>query len=65
MEIGISTASYFPRLLTEDAMDEVARAGAKVSEVFFATHSEYTPEFAAVVKQRADRGGVRPADRAL
>ena len=59
MEIGISTASYFPRLFTEDAMDEVARAGAKVSEVFFATHSEYTPEFAAVVKQRADRGGVR------
>ena len=59
MEIGISTASYFPRLLTEDAMDEVARAGAKVSEVFFATHSEYTRDFAAVVKERADRGGVR------
>lgn len=59
MEIGISTASYFPRLLTEDAMDEVARAGAKVGEVFFATHSEYTRDFAAVVKERADRGGVR------
>ena len=40
-------------------MDEVARAGAKVSEVFFATHSEYTRGFAAVVKERADRGGVR------
>ena len=59
MEIGISTASYFPRLVTEDAMEQVALAGAKVSEVFFATHSEYTREFAAEVKKRADAGGVR------
>ena len=59
MEIGISTASYFPRLVTEDAMDALAMAGAKVCEVFFASHCEYDTRFAALVKERADRGGVR------
>lgn len=59
MEIGISTASYFPRLVTEDAMDALAVAGAKVCEVFFASHCEYDTRFAALVKERADRGGVR------
>ena len=49
MEIGISTASYFSRYYTEQCLVPIARTGANVCEVFFATHSEYTPAFGQTV----------------
>lgn len=52
METGISTASFFPRLYTEDALTEIAKLGAKVSEVFFASRCEYTKEFGDVLVDR-------------
>lgn len=52
MEIGISTASYFPRLLTEDCFAMIEECGAKVCEVFLATFSEYSNDFAEVLKQK-------------
>ena len=52
METGISTASFFPRLYTEDALTEIASLGVNVSEVFFASRCEYTDEFGDVLGQK-------------
>lgn len=51
MEIGVSTASYFTRLYTEQAIIPIAKLGAKACEVFFATHSEYTHKFGEVINK--------------
>ena len=51
MQIGVSTATYFTRKYTEEALVPIAKLGAKVCEIFFATHSEYTEEFANIVNK--------------
>ena len=45
MQIGISTASLFPRYATEDALKKIMQSGAECAEVFFSTFYEYRPEF--------------------
>lgn len=52
MEIGISTASLFGRYFTEETFEPIRAIGANVVEVFFATHSEYTDDFAKVVNEK-------------
>ena len=52
METGISTASFFPRLFTEDAISEIAKLGAKVCEVFFASRCEYSEEFGNIINEK-------------
>lgn len=59
MEIGISTASYFPKLYTEQTIEHIAAIGADVCEVFFASRCEYRREFADTVRQQLDRYGVK------
>ena len=54
MKIGISTASLFNRLETEDALSAIKEAGADICEVYLETFYEYRPEFA---KKYADRAG--------
>ena len=54
MRIGLSTATYFGKLLTEDALSEIKAMGAPVCEVFLTTYSEYGPEFAEVLRPRAE-----------
>lgn len=49
MDIGVSTATYFTRLYTEQALVPIAKLGADVCEIFFATHSEYTHEFGEII----------------
>ena len=50
MKLGLSTATYFTRMYTEQALEPIAKLGAQVCEIFLATHSEYTDEFAEVLK---------------
>ena len=52
MTIGISTATYFGKSLTEDSFALIEQAGASVCEIFLTTFYEYKPEFAALIKQR-------------
>lgn len=59
MEIGISTASYFNRMPIEDAVGDIRRQGAWLCELFLDTFCEYTPEFAALLQERATAAGVR------
>lgn len=57
MEIGISTASLFKRQFNEDALVTLDKLDARVCEVFLGTYSEYTPEFANLLKER--KGGLK------
>ena len=52
MQVGISTASLFPRVATEDALDAIISLGADCAEVFFSTFYEYRPEFSKSVAGR-------------
>ena len=58
MEIGISTASFFNKMLNEDAVTDIGRHGVKLCEAFLNTFSEYTPAFADLMKERADAHGI-------
>lgn len=52
MEIGISTASFFGKALTEDAFEIIEKMGIRVCEVFLTTFREYLPEFGQLLKSR-------------
>lgn len=52
MEIGVSTASLFRRQFNEDALVTLDKLEARVCEVFLGTYSEYTEEFAKLLKER-------------
>ncbi len=47
MKVGISTASFFLRQNTEDAIRTIKEMGAETAEIFYATFYEYHPEFTA------------------
>lgn len=57
MEIGISTASLFRRQFNEDALVTLNELDARVCEVFLGTYSEYTENFAKLLKER--QGGIK------
>lgn len=59
MEIGISTATYFGKLPTEDTFEYIKEAGANICEVFMDTFSEYTPEFGRLFKENSEKYGVK------
>lgn len=46
MQVGISTASLFPRYDTDGALKIIKSLGVEVAEVFLSTFYEYRPEFA-------------------
>ncbi len=52
MVSGVSTASLFLRELNEDALSVLDGLGVKATEVFLATFSEYTEEFARLLLSR-------------
>ncbi len=58
MKFGMSTACFFMKEYTEDAMSEIGRMGIKNAEVFFSAAAEYDPKFVREVKKRADDYGV-------
>ena len=53
MITGVSTASMFMREMNEDALTILNELGVECTEIFLATYSEYSKEFATLLKQRA------------
>ena len=49
MKVGISTATFFGKALTENTFQLIKDAGADVCEVFLTTYSEYEPEFCDIL----------------
>lgn len=58
IETGISTASFFGKALTEDAVDRIAGMGASACEIFLDTFSEYETGFARMLREKADENGL-------
>ena len=58
MECGISTASFFGRCQVEDALSPIARCGARLTEVFVNTFSEYEPDFFRLLLARTRQLGL-------
>lgn len=52
MKIGISTATFFLKLLTEDSFSVIQRCGGETCEVFLTTFSEYEPSFVDLINKR-------------
>lgn len=52
MNVGISTASYYSLLETEDAVREILKFNVSCCEVFLETYSEYSVDFGKLVKSR-------------
>ncbi len=59
LEIGISTAIFYPEILTEDAVKKLARKGFNVLEVFANSFFEFSNEYALELRDLADKEKVR------
>ena len=58
MEVGLSTASFYPDALTEQAIPLIHELGIKKAEIFLESFSEYTEDFCIMVKDKLDRYGI-------
>lgn len=58
MQIGMSTACFFGRLLNEEALRQIGRLGIREAEVFFAGMSEYKPSFLRELRAAARDEGI-------
>jgi sugar phosphate isomerase/epimerase len=54
MKVGISTATFFSKLLTEDSFSVIKNCKGETAEVFLTTFFEYEPEFGELLKQRKE-----------
>ncbi len=52
MKVGISTATFFLKELTENTFSVIQRCGGETCEVFLTTYSEYEPDFADLLVER-------------
>ncbi|MDY7078381.1 MAG: sugar phosphate isomerase/epimerase [Chloroflexota bacterium] len=59
LEIGLSTAAFYPTHLTEDALTTIAELGFRVAEIFLQTGEEYTPTFGTELDRRRRDLGLR------
>lgn len=57
LEVGISTACFYP-MLTEEAIEKTISLGFKEIEVFFNAESEFDFSFLKKIKSRLDENGV-------
>ena len=58
MEVGISTASFYPSLV-EQNLDQIAKMGGTCAEIFFNTFSEMQAPFTSVLKERLEKNHLR------
>lgn len=59
LEIGISTAIFYPELLTEDAVKKLAEKGFRVMEVFANSFFEFREEYGYELKELAEKEKVK------
>ena len=53
MKIGISTATFYTKFLTEQAFPVIKKCGATTCEVFMETFSEYEPDFGDILARES------------
>lgn len=52
MKVGVSTATFFTKLLTEDSFSVIQQCGGECAEVFLTTFCEYEPSFGELLRER-------------
>ena len=52
MKVGISTATFFSKVLTEDSFSVIQRCGGDTCEVFLTTFYEYKDSFGRLLKEQ-------------
>lgn len=52
MKVGISTATFFSKEVTEDSFSVIQRCKGECAEVFLTTYSEYEREFGVLLKEK-------------
>lgn len=59
MITGMSTACFFPREYTEDAITKMHEMGVDTIEIFLSSFSEYKPDFIRELKKRVNNLGMK------
>ncbi|SNX54853.1 sugar phosphate isomerase/epimerase [Thermoanaerobacterium sp. RBIITD] len=59
MNVGISTASFYPEYLTEETVPLIGNMGIKTVEVFLESYSEYDEEFCKEMKDVLDKYDIK------
>ena len=59
MQIGISTACFYARMFTEEAVAYIGETGCPICEVFMDSYSEYERDFAELFANTAAQYGMR------
>ena len=57
-KVGISTATFFTKVLTEDCFALIKLMGGECAEVFLTTNSEYSEEFGKLLVERQQETGL-------
>lgn len=58
MRIGVSTASFYPRVTTEDSLDIMKKLGFNICEAFLETEGESSEDYAFMLKEKAEKLGI-------
>jgi len=58
LQAGISTASFFNRMMIEDVVTDLGVHGVGLAELFLNSFCEYTEDFAALLKERIDQANL-------
>jgi sugar phosphate isomerase/epimerase len=58
MGIGLSTACFYPELLTEETIEVISSLGFNIIEVFLETASEYRRDYCKRLKEKIEKQGI-------
>lgn len=58
LQVGISTASFFNRMMIEDVVTDLGEHQIGLAELFLNSFCEYTEEFTALLKERIEKANI-------
>lgn len=59
MEIGLSSACFYPKLLTENSIEYISNLGFEVGEIFLNTISEYEEDYIKILDEERQKFGFK------
>ncbi len=59
MEIGLSSAVFYPKIETEDSIELISDLGFKCAEIFLNTPMEFEKDFIGLLKDKKDKCGLK------
>ena len=59
MEIGLSSAVFYPEVETENSIELISSLGFKCAEIFLNTPMEFEKDFIGMLKDKKDKCGLK------